>query len=243
MITSARASIKNNSELVTQFDSQCQSKIIEHVNKYFPGHGFVAEEGAGGKVFKQAPTGEPFWWVIDPIDGTNNYAHGVLCFTVSIGVIYRDRPVAAVIFDPNTNAMFTATLEGPALFNGSPIQTGSEGINEYASLAIDSHFEDRFTPAICKLIQDTRFRNFGTTTLHMAYVAKAGLVGMMASNAKLWDIAAGSLIVERAGAIASNWQGNAIFPIDMDTYNGGLFDILASNKTVHKELVNILNRK
>jgi myo-inositol-1(or 4)-monophosphatase len=178
-ISTAKPSIKNGNELVTQLDTQCQNIIIDRIQKSFPGQGFVAEEGPGGKLLKIKPASEPFWWVIDPIDGTNNYAHGVFCFSVSIAVISNGMPVVGVVFDPNTNALFTAVSGSPSLCNGKVMQTTSETINEYASVAVDSHFEEKFAPAICGLIQKSRFRNFGTTALHLAYVAKAGLVGMV----------------------------------------------------------------
>jgi myo-inositol-1(or 4)-monophosphatase len=238
-INYTKSSIKNDREMVTQTDMRCQRIIIDRIKETFPDHGFIAEEGEGGKLFKQPPRGRPFWWVIDPIDGTNNYAHRILSFTVSVGVMYEGRPIVGVIFEPATESTFTAFKDGPAQFNATTMQTGTEKIHEFASLGIDSHFPDGLMPAICQMIQRTRFRNFGTTALHLAYVGKAGLVGMAASNAKLWDIAAGALIVERAGGVITDYNGSELFPVDLDSYDGGTFDIIAANKTVHPELINI----
>jgi myo-inositol-1(or 4)-monophosphatase len=239
-INFTKSSVKNSAELVTQTDLRCQKIIIDRIKENYPDHGFIAEEGDSGKLFKQAPRGQPIWWVIDPIDGTNNYAHRILSFTVSVAAMYEGRSIVAAIFEPATESMFTAVKDGPALFNTTTIAAADETLTEYASVAVDSHFDNRFTPAVCDLIRKTRFRNFGTTALHLAYVGKAGLVGMMASNAKLWDIAAGSLIVERAGGIVTDWQDRTLFPVDTDSYNGAPFDILAANKTTHPQLLKLL---
>ena len=93
-------SVKNGSELVTQADPICQKIIIDRIRETYPDHGFLAEEGTDGKPLKLAPrSDEAIWWIIDPIDGTNNYANGLLCFSVSIAAFYEGRPVVAVIFD------------------------------------------------------------------------------------------------------------------------------------------------
>jgi myo-inositol-1(or 4)-monophosphatase len=237
-----KASIKNTDELVTQTDSRCQKIIIDHVKENFPDHGFIAEEGDSGKLFKQAPRGsEPFWWVIDPIDGTNNFVHRILSFSVSVGVIFEGRPVVGAIFEPATESTFTAFEGGEAQFNGTRMAVGNDPINEFASVAIDSNLQGHLHPGITKLMLRTRFRNMGSTALHLSYVAKGGLVGAVVVCPKLWDIAAGALIVERAGGIVSDWQGRNIFPVDPDAYNGGKFEILAANPKVHPEMVQLLS--
>ena len=95
-----KATFKTETELVTDADRRCQQIIVDRIRENFPDHGFIGEEGEPGKIFKRAPRGEPsIWWVIDPIDGTNNFAHGIPIFTVSTGVLYEGRPIAGVVFD------------------------------------------------------------------------------------------------------------------------------------------------
>ncbi|MHC4706471.1 MAG: inositol monophosphatase family protein [Planctomycetota bacterium] len=86
----------------------------------------------------------------------------------------------------------------------------------------------------------TRFRNLGTTALHLAYVAQGSLVATIVSHPKLWDVAAGALIAETAGAIVSDRQGGKIFPVDLDTYEGQELEVMSANKKVHTELLQLL---
>ncbi|GAG94707.1 unnamed protein product, partial [marine sediment metagenome] len=88
-----KASLKTSSELVTRTDARCQKIIVDRIKENYPDHGFLAEEGDKGGIFKQPPRGaEHLWWVIDPIDGTNNFAHRMLLFTISVAVMYEGKP-------------------------------------------------------------------------------------------------------------------------------------------------------
>ena len=192
-----KTSVKNGTELVTQADSQCQQIIIDRIKESYPDHGFIAEEGDDGKLFKQPPRGaDQVWWIIDPIDGTNNFAHGVSLFTVSIGAIYQGEPIVGVIFEPATESMYTAVKDGEAQLNGRRIAAGTNDMDKFSSVSLDSHFPsyDGVPGWVCEIIQRTRYRNLGTTALHMAYVAKGSFAGCIASTPKLWDIAAGAMI-------------------------------------------------
>jgi myo-inositol-1(or 4)-monophosphatase len=237
-----KVSIKNNSELVTQADAQCQQIIINQIKEAYPDHGFIAEEGDEGRIFKQPPRGdELFWWVIDPIDGTNNYARQMLLFTVSIAVIHKGEPIVGVIFEPATDSMFTAVKGGQAQLNGKRITAGEETMNAFSSVGLDSHFDDGVPGWACEIMQQTRFRNLGTTALQLAYVAKGSLIATIANRPKLWDIAAGALIAEAAGAVTSDWQGEKIFPVDLDSYQGQEFRVITANKKVHAGLLQLIN--
>lgn len=236
-----KVSVKGGTELVTQADAQCQRIIIDRVKESYPDHGFIAEEGDGGKMFRQPPGApERLWWVIDPIDGTNNFAHGMLSFAVSIGVCCEGEPVVGAIFEPATDSMFTAVKGGQAQLNGRAIVASEETINRFAHVGLESHFEEGVPGWACELMQRTRFRNLGSTALQLAYVAKGGMIATIASTPKLWDIAAGAVIAEAAGAVVTNWQGGSIFPVDLDRYDGRRFQVITANKKVHPEIVEIL---
>lgn len=236
-----KVTVKNDNELVTQADSRCQQIIIDRIKETFPDHGFIAEEGKNGAIFKQPPRGDAdFWWVIDPIDGTNNFAHGMLAFAVSIAVCFEGKPVAAVIYEPATDSMFTAFKDGEAQLNDRRITVSEEEIERFASIGFDSRFDDSVARWMCELMRRGKFRNFGTTALQLAYVAKGGLVATIAGNPKLWDIAAGALLIERAGGIVTDWGGADLFPVDMNAYNGQELKIIAANKKVHAELVQMV---
>jgi len=236
-----KASVKNGRELVTQTDARCQKIITERIKESYPDHGFIAEEGEHGRMFKQPPRGgESLWWVIDPIDGTNNFAHGMPFFVSSIAVLEAGSPIVGVIFEPATDSMFTAVKGGEAQLNGRRITAGKENMDKFASVGLDSHFDNEVPAWACEIIRQTRFRNFGTTALQLAYVAKGSMVATIASDPKLWDIAAGAVIAESAGAIMTDWQGKKIFPVDLDSYEGREFQVVAANKKTHTQILEML---
>ncbi len=240
-INYVKATVKNGNELVTQADRQCQQIIIDRIKETFPDHGFIAEEGDEGKMFKRPPRDEPaIWWAIDPIDGTNNFAHGVLAFTVSVAAMLEGQPIAGVVFDPATESMYTAVRDGEPQLNGRRISAGDEDLGPFVGIGLDNHFPNPVPPGVNQIISQARFRNFGTTALHLAYVASGGLAGTVICTPKLWDIAAGIAIAEAAGAVATDWQGRTIFPIDLNAYQREAFPAIVANKTVHPKLVAML---
>jgi myo-inositol-1(or 4)-monophosphatase len=233
---------KSENELVTQVDAECQQIILRQIRETYPDHGFIAEEGEKGKLFKRMPQGEPaVWWAIDPIDGTNNFARGILAFAVSIAAMVEGEPIVGVIFDPATESMFTAVKGSEAQLNGRRIVAGEDQISALTSVGLDSHFESGVPPWVCRIVRESRFRNFGTTALHMAYVAKGGLVATVVCTPKLWDIAAGAVIAEAAGALTTDWKGKSLFPVDLDHYEGQTFQVLTANRKVHPRLVEWMN--
>ncbi|MBN1505361.1 MAG: inositol monophosphatase [Sedimentisphaerales bacterium] len=233
---------KNEGELVTRADAECQQIIIRRVRETYPDHGFIAEEGENGRLFKRAPLGEPtIWWAIDPIDGTNNFAHGISIFTVSVAALFDGEPVVGVVFQPATDSMFTAVKGSVAQLDGRHIVAGDDQVGPFTSVALDSHFEGDLPPWACEIIKGSRFRNFGTTALQMAYVAKGGLVATVASTPKLWDIAAGVVIAEAAGATTTDWKGKRLFPIDLGEYEGESFQIVTANRKAHPRLIEWIN--
>ena len=239
-----KASIKSTDEMVTQADGRCQQIIIDRIKETYPDHGFLAEEGPGGMMFKQLPRGsDQFWWVIDPIDGTNNFAHQMLFFAVSIAVCYQGEPILGVIFDPPTDSMFTAVKDGEAQLNGRRIRASDETINRFSSIGLDSHTDCKMADWVYQIMSRTRYRNLGTTALQLAYVARGSLVATIVSRAKLWDFAAGALICQAAGAIFTDWKSQAVFPVNLDAYESAEFKVVASNRKIQPELMQIMQSR
>jgi len=233
---------KNQEELVTQTDARCQQIIIGRIKETYPDHGFVAEEGDQGKLFKQPPRGaEPVWWAIDPIDGTNNFAYQIPLFAVSIAAMYQGEPIAGVIFDPATDSMYTAIKGGQAQLNGRRITAGDRAMDAFSSVGLDSHLGSPVPAWASEIMTRTRFRCLGSTALQLAYVAKGSFIATIHTCPKLWDIAAGALIAETAGAIVTDWQGAKIFPVDLDSYEGKRWQVMAANKKVHGEILGIVS--
>jgi len=238
-----KTSIKNGNEIVTQADGLCQKLIIDRIKETYPDHGFLAEEGTEGKMLKQSPrAAESIWWVIDPIDGTNNYSHSFLSFAVSIAALYEGKPVVGVIFDPATESMYTAAKDMDAQLNSSKITVSDEDISEFSSFGIDSHFPDSMKEPVYNIMSRTRFRNLGTTALHLAYIARGSLIGCITTMTKIWDVAAGALIIEAAGGKVVDLSGNNIFPMELENYTGENSLILAANKKAYPELQKLFGR-
>ncbi len=234
---------KSENELVTQVDSQCQRIVMQRIRETFPDHGFIAEEGENGRMFKRPPMGEPaIWWIIDPIDGTHNFIHGIPIFAVSVAAMFEGEPIVGVIFHPATDAMFTAVKGGEAQLDGRHITVGEDEIGPLTSVGLDSRFDGDLPAWAGNLIQRSRFRNFGTTALHLAYIARGGLVAAAMSTPKLWDIAAGVVIAEAAGAIITDWNGAKLFPVDLDAYMGQAFHVVAGNPKAHASLLDTMRR-
>jgi myo-inositol-1(or 4)-monophosphatase len=237
-----KASFKNSEELVTQADSICQQIIIDRIKEAYPDHGFIAEEDPDGALFKQLPRGsEKIWWVIDPIDGTNNYAHKLPIFCISIAAMTEGRPIVGVIFTPALESMFTAFEGGDAQLNSRKITVCKDDMKDLTSIGLDSLFKEEVPPWAQEIIKRTMYRNIGSAALQMAYVANGSLIANINTGTKLWDMAAGTLIAKRAGALATNWKGHDLFPQDVDAYQGEVFDVLVANKKVHPKLVKLLN--
>ncbi|HPY76356.1 MAG TPA: inositol monophosphatase [Anaerohalosphaeraceae bacterium] len=232
-----RTTRKSPDELVTQADPICQKVIIDQIKEMYPDHGFVAEEGPDGKMFKLAPRGDqPIWWVIDPIDGTNNFANGVLCFSVSVAAMLEGRPVVGVIFDPATESMYTAAEDVEAQINGTRIQVNQQEINRFSCFGVDSYLDPSISSGLKIVMSKTRFRCLGSTALQLAYVAKGAMIGAVTTNSRLWDFAAGTLLIERAGGYVSTVEGQSLYPIYPQEYEGQMLGVLAANAVKKEEI-------
>lgn len=240
-INFVKVSIKNSTELVTQADARCQQIIIDRIKENYPDHGFIAEEGQQGKIFKQSPRCDgQFWWAIDPIDGTHNFAHRMLLFTISIAALYEGEPIVGVIFDPATDSMYTAVKGGEAQLNNRRMIAGEAMMDSFSSVGLDSHYDEGVPFWTCEIMKRTKFRNLGTTALQLAYVANGGLIATIVTDPKLWDIAAGTLIAEAAGAVVTDWQGNKVYPVDLENYEKQHFPLVVANKKVHPQILELL---
>lgn len=235
-----RKSLKTPDEVVTTADPACQKIIIDRIRETFPDHGFLAEEGKEGNLFRIRPReDESIWWVIDPIDGTNNFANGLLCFCVSVAAFHQGRPVAGVIFDPTTDSMYSTAAGQDTQLNGSRIEVSKDPISKFVSFGIDSHLHPKTDTAIIEIMRKTRFRCLGATALHLAYVAKGSMIGMMSTSARLWDIAAGAFLVEQAGGKVGDLEGNSLFPVDLENYRSETMHTLATSNQVWNDIQKI----
>ncbi len=136
--------------------------------------------------------------------------------------------------------MFTAIKGDQAQLNGRRITASEDTMNKFSNIGLDSGFDQELPGWVQEIMRRTRFRSLGSIALHIAYVAKGSFIGTIGFSPKLWDIAAGAVIAEAAGAVVTDWQGKKIFPVDLDSYTGRRFQTITANKKVHAELLELI---
>lgn len=225
---------KNN--LVTKFDHLSEEFIISSLSKIYPSSIFLAEESATYENFVDSK--DSFLWIIDPLDGTVNFAHNLPIFSVSIALKINQELMLGVIFNPNLNEMFYGIKGGGAFLNGEKLKVSSCNNLDDAFLVtgfpynIDSNPGGCIEQFVSMLRRGIPVRRLGSAALDLAYVSAGRLDGFWEINLKPWDTAAGVLLVEEAGGIVSQYN--------LEKYS--IFDnnILATNGLIHKQLAETL---
>ncbi len=235
------ASTKSDQSLVTEVDIQIQQMITDHVAREFPKYGILAEEDASVSSGATGGGGSDYWWVIDPLDGTRNYVHGLPFYCVSIALMDRGVPVVGVIHDPNCDRTYTA-IKGRGAFAGERrMHVSTSRWSDGPLLGIPT---PRQTPLPAAIYQDWAsrgvLRHIGSTCLNLALTACGGLDACFAQEVKLWDVAAGALLVTEAGGRVTSPAGQTIFPVDPERYEDENIAILAGGQALHDELMESL---
>ena len=219
---------KGDVDLVTEADRASEALITRRIRERWPGHNIMGEEGT------RTEQGSEYRWYVDPLDGTTNFAHSYPVFCVSLGVEYRNQRVAAAVFDPTRNEMFTAEKGGGAFLNGEPIRVSS--VSNLAECLVATGFPSHKrhkNPNIFFYHQITLkthgVRRAGSAALDLCNVACGRFDGFWEFNLNPWDTAAGVLIVEEAGGRVTRFDGQ---PFRIDSQ-----ETLASNGRVHEALL------
>lgn len=202
---------KGPADLVTEADFASQERIRELLLSRFPEHGFLGEED-GTDI---APRDGRHRWIVDPLDGTVNYVHGVPNFAVSVALECEGRIIAGAIYDPSLDECFTAEAGGGAFLNGIPIRTsGTTQLTEALVVASfpagiqEGHPEiERFVRA---LVATQSLRRTGSAALNLSYLAAGRFDAYWATTTKIWDIAAGFLILSEAGGSLATPEGGEV---------------------------------
>jgi myo-inositol-1(or 4)-monophosphatase len=232
---------KGPADLVTEADFASQEAIRRIIAERFPDHTFLGEESLeeARRVLGDADEELPEWiWVVDPLDGTTNYVHGLAQYAVSIAVLHRGVPEVGCVFDPVSGECFTAVRGGGARLNGERIQNSGQMDIEQSLVAVS--FPARIDVSSREL-QDflvvlphcQAFRRMGSAALNLCYVAAGSLDAYWATSTKIWDIAAGALIVQEAGAAITGLSGETL---DVKT---GKF-VAAATRELGTQLVKLL---
>jgi myo-inositol-1(or 4)-monophosphatase len=224
--------MKGRREIVTDLDDASERAVIETIRASFPEDPIVAEESAPRLRESERV------WIVDPLDGTNNYAHRYPFFSVAIAAEEEGSLVVGVVYDPLRDELFAAERGGGATRNGEPIHVSeADALSE--SLVATGFPYDRSEMTDSNLGNLNRFvlavrgiRRGGSAELDLAYVACGRLDGFWEMGLKTWDVSAGGLIVQEAGGRVTNFGGG-----DWDHRRG---DIVASNGLVHDEMLGIV---
>jgi myo-inositol-1(or 4)-monophosphatase len=203
-----KISQKGPKDFVTNIDMAAERRIIEIINTAYPQHSILSEESGSSKK-----TSSPYQWIIDPLDGTTNFLHGFPHFAVSIGLKHKDRIEHGVIYDPLRDDLFTASCGGGAQKNSRRIRVGNR-VKLSNSLIVSGlpARAERYYEAHCKIIKTLAplvgsLRSTGSAALDLAYIASGQIDGFWAVDLKIWDLAAGALIVKEAGGHVTDCQG------------------------------------
>lgn len=203
---------KGPRDLVTEADYASQQAIADCIAAAFPEHAFLGEEAIEGQQDESADAAGGFRWVVDPLDGTVNYVHGMANFSVSVALEKDRLPIAGVIYDPVAEECYRATAGGGATLNGRPIAVSSCTKIEKSLIAAsfsagvrpDSVEMRRFGEVLgrCQAI-----RRLGSAALNLCYAAAGRLDAYWADSVKIWDVAAGVLILKEAGGVLTHLSG------------------------------------
>ena len=231
---------KSAKDVVTEVDHLSEALIMAAIRDRFPGDGILAEEsgehkGAGGSASRSLDHGRT--WVIDPLDGTVNYANGLPHFCVSVGLVMDGRPVAGAVHDPMRGETFWATADGPAMLNDALIHASvKDRLDDYViAMALGGRSATSRGRAVRRAVRVAR--NMGSAALAMAYVARGRFDGYIQSGGmSAWDIAAAGLIAERAGAVVTDSTGGAWFDVARATRT---FGCVAAPAPHHAELLRL----
>ncbi len=229
-----KVELKGEINLVTEVDRICEQRIVEIIKKTFPEHNILTEE-------TPMPEGSSSYrWIIDPLDGTTNYAHGYPFFCTSIALELEGRVVLGAIYDPLLDELFTAQQGQGAFLNGERIVVSKTERLTNALICTGFPYDLRESPVnnvdhFNNFIMEAQaVRRDGAAALDLCYVAAGRFDGFWELKLNPWDVAAGKLLVEEAGGLVTDFGGGSLNVYDQE--------ILATNGRIHEEMIEVIKR-
>jgi len=232
-IENLQVSLKGPANFVSLADKRAEQMLCEDLDKARPGYGFIGEEGGAREGADKSHT-----WIVDPLDGTTNFLHGIPQFAISIGLQREGTIIAGVIYNPANDELYTAERGKGAFLNDQRLRVaGRRKLSESVIACGLPHIgRGDFKLSLAELAEIqprvAGLRRFGAASLDMAFVAAGRLDGYWERNLQAWDLAAGQIIAREAGGIVSGIEG------DDDPLKTG--DVICGNEFIHAELVKIL---
>lgn len=221
--------------LVTEYDNAIEDLIISYLSQVFPDHRFLGEESGLSSENAGAIT-----WIIDPIDGTVNFAHRIPVFTISIAATFDNQVLTGVVFDPLRHELFVAEKNQGAFLNGKKLSVSKKRLLSESVLGTGFPYNVSENPLNC--LEDfvtfskmgLPIRRLGSAALDLAYVAAGRFDGFWEVSLKPWDFAAGKLLIEEAGGMITNYSNEAIESFEESS-------IVASNSNIHSQILSHLS--
>jgi myo-inositol-1(or 4)-monophosphatase len=223
-----------DTNLVTETDKEVEDYIIGVITREFPDHGIVAEESG-----MRAAASE-YRWIIDPLDGTTNYAHRLPLFCTSIGLEHRGELILGVVYDPTRDELYSAHKGSGAFLNGQRLKVSQTRLLGESLLVTGFPYDVRSNPhGVVEhfksfLVKTRAVRRLGSAAIDFCYVAAGRFDGFWEGSLKPWDMAAGALIVQEAGGRFTDYHGKPT-----SIYNQAM---VASNGLIHDQMVEVLGR-
>ncbi len=220
--------------LVSYVDKESERKIVTSLKKILPGAGFLAEEGSDAKSENQ------YLWIIDPLDGTTNFLHGVPIFAISIALMRNDVPVLGVVYEVSHDECFHAIENGKAYCNEKEIRVSQISSLDESLLATGFPYyhtekKDQYLEIIKAFLEKTHgIRRLGSAAIDLAYVACGRLEGFFEYDLKAWDVAGGAFILQQAGGKVSDFKGGNNF-----LYGGEL----CATGNIHEQMLQVIQEK
>lgn len=230
--TGVRIDMKGQINLVTEVDTACEDLIRRRLLGAFPDHRIWGEEGG------EKGAGSPFLWLVDPLDGTTNFAHGYPFFAVSLGLEVEGRVEVGVVHDPTRDETFWATRGGGAFLDGEPISVTCEDVLDRSLLVTGFPYDVRKFPDLhldlfrAFVMSSRGVRRDGAAALDLCYLACGRFDGFYELGLAPWDMAAGSLILTEAGGTLTDFRGR---PLDLRRK-----ELLGSNGHIHEQMLEVL---
>lgn len=228
-LSTADIQTKQAFDFVTNVDRWSEAVIMQTIREKFPHHRFLTEE-----TLKQEDIGD-YRWIIDPLDGTTNYIHGYPMFSVSIALEYKSQMIIGVVFDPLKEELFHALKGKGAFLNNRQIHVSETALLERSLIATGFPFRakemtDLYLTAFKRIFEGVSdIRRAGSAAIDLAYVAAGRFEGFFELRLSPWDIAAGSLLIEEAGGVITDFGGGSSY------LSRG--NVVAGNKDVHPEIL------
>ena len=234
-------------EAVTDADRASQRFIVAGLRRRYASEGIIGEESeTGTSITFECPEPRGRNWVIDPIDGTNNFVGGLGNFAVCIGLLDQGRPVLGVVYDVTRDLMYTAAKGEGAWLGSKRLEAPKGPLDDSSIIMFTSNLTSpgrRGAPQwACDLLGQTnwKMRILGSAALEATYVAAGVAHAAVTVNGKLWDVAAAAAIIIEAGVVITGLDGSPIFPFDLQHYSGAKVPFLAAGPLAHRPLLDLI---